>query len=102
MRSELVVGAVFMIATSAWGQLPASKATVTLLKWDVTSVKQADPSCPHGSGINGLADGLRVYCAPALFVIEGAYRIAEPSRIFGAPEWVKSEPRWDIDAKVAG
>lgn len=94
----LIIG-MLMCGIWAFGQ---SAPPAKLPEWDVVSVKQADPSCPHGSGINGMADGVRVYCASALFAIEFAYEIREPSRIIGAPEWVKSGPRWDIDAKVSG
>ena len=103
MRGRFVTTAGFLIAAAAFGQSigPAAPPPKPLA-WDVSSVKQADPSCPHGSGINGMADGVRVYCATALFAIEFAYEIREPSRILGAPEWVKSGPRWNIDAKVSG
>jgi uncharacterized protein (TIGR03435 family) len=67
------------------------------------SVKQVDPNtCTHGSGINGTADGLHVYCAPLMWAVESAYHIMEASRILDAPDWVKSGSRWDIDAKVSG
>ena len=104
MQSRFLIASIFLTAGIALGQSADSHTAVSLkpLAWDVSSVKRADPSCPHGSGINGMADGVRVYCAPALFAIEFAYGIREPSRIVGAPEWVKSEPRWNIDAKVAG
>ena len=47
-------------------------------------------------------DGLVFHCVPLLFVVESAYQIMEPSRIVGAPGWIKSGTLWEIHAKVAG
>jgi uncharacterized protein (TIGR03435 family) len=105
MRNKLVTIAISCVSMAASGQSIGSVNPSDVPKpmsWDVSSVRQADASCPHGSGINGMADGVRVYCATALFAIEFAYGIREPSRIVGAPEWVKSGPKWNIDAKVSG
>ena len=103
MRSGFSITAILLTAGMAWGQTADTHAAAKPLTWDVVSVKQSDANgCTHGSGINGMADGLRVYCEPVLFAIEFAYGIKEPSRIIGAPEWVKSGPVWNIDAKVSG
>ena len=48
------------------------------------------------------ADGMDASCVPLLFVIQQAYALLQPTLIFGAPEWVKSDQLWNIDAKVAG
>ena len=90
--------------------IPASAQTgesarithVKLPQWDVISVKPAQPqSCPLGSGIRTTGDGLNAFCVRLLFVIETAYRIMEPSRVIGAPEWVVTGQEWSIDGKVA-
>ena len=103
MYRGLPIATIFLTAGIALGQTADTHAAAKPLAWDVVSVKQADPNgCTHGSGMDGKPDGLRVYCEPVLFAIEFAYGIREPSRIIGAPEWVKSGPRWEIDAKVSG
>jgi uncharacterized protein (TIGR03435 family) len=47
-------------------------------------------------------DGMNAACVPLLFVIQQAYALLQPTLIFGAPEWVKSDRLWNIDARVAG
>jgi uncharacterized protein (TIGR03435 family) len=47
-------------------------------------------------------DGMNAACVPLLFVIQQAYALLQPTVIFGAPEWVKSDRLWNIDARVAG
>jgi uncharacterized protein (TIGR03435 family) len=69
--------------------------------WDVVSVKPVQ-TCTSGSGgIQYTSDGVNAFCVPMLFVVEMAYGIREPSRIVGAPDWVKSSSYYDIDAKVS-
>jgi len=76
---------------------------VKLPAWDVVSVHLAEPrKCTQGSGMRASTDGVSTFCVPLLFVIEAAYGIMEPSRIVGAPDWVKKSAQYDIDAKVAG
>ena len=47
-------------------------------------------------------DALTFHCVPLMFVVEMSYQIMEPSRIIGAPEWLKNGGLWEIHAKVAG
>lgn len=76
---------------------PAAKP----LQWDVVSVRPVEPkSCTGDAGMRTTTDGISIFCIPLLFAIEQAYSIREPSRILGAPEWVKTD-RYNIDAKVA-
>ena len=87
-------------AAASQGQAPAAK----LPGWDVVSVRPADPQqCTQGAGMRTTTDGVSIFCVPLLFAIEQAYLIHEPSRILGAPEWVKNNSvKFVIDAKVAG
>lgn len=100
---------VMLAATMARAQAAASPAQARsdtgakLPDWDVVSVKQIDPnSCTGGAGSWLTQDGLVFHCDPLLFVVESAYQIMEPSRIIGAPEWLKNGGLWEIHAKVAG
>jgi uncharacterized protein (TIGR03435 family) len=78
-------------------------AAAKLPQWDVVSIRQLDAnSCTGGSGSWLEKDELVFHCDPLLFVVESAYQIMEPSRIIGAPEWMKSGALWEIHAKVAG
>jgi uncharacterized protein (TIGR03435 family) len=71
--------------------------------WDVISVRPIQvQNCNQGSGWRPLTDGVTFFCAPLVVVIETAYGIMEPSRILGAPDWVKNLGFYDIDAKVSG
>ena len=72
-------------------------------QWDVVSIRQADADgCTTGSGSWLRPDGLTFHCVSLMFLVESSYQIMEPSRILGAPEWMKSGTLWEIDAKVAG
>jgi uncharacterized protein (TIGR03435 family) len=76
-------------------------AASPLLEWDVVSVKPMQ-TCTSGSGgTQYTTDGLKAFCVPMLFVVEMAYNIREPSRIMGAPDWVKGSSYYDIDTKVS-
>jgi uncharacterized protein (TIGR03435 family) len=80
----------------------ASSETTKLPEWDVVSVRPVDAkSCTGNAGMSTTTDGISIFCIPVLFAIEQAYMIHEPSRILGAPDWVKNS-MYDIDAKVAG
>jgi len=82
---------------------PSHGASAKLPRWDVVSIRQMDSnSCTGGSGSRLEKDALVFHCVPLLFVVESAYQIMEPSRIVGAPEWMKNGTRWEIHAKVAG
>ncbi|HWG18514.1 MAG TPA: TIGR03435 family protein [Acidobacteriaceae bacterium] len=98
-----------LAATMAMAQAAASPAQAgrdngaKLPDWDVVSIKQAEPnSCTGGAGSWLTQDGLVFHCDPLMFVVESAYQIMEPSRIIGAPEWLKNGGLWEIHAKVAG
>jgi len=112
-QSFTVIAAAFFFVSLALGQSAAvgtaeSTATAStsaeLPDWDVVSVKPVDAQdkCAEGSGRQTTPDGVHIFCVPVLFAIEAAYGIMDSSRIVGAPEWVKSGTRWNIDAKVAG
>jgi len=74
-----------------------------LPQWDVVSIKRAEPDqCTQGAGSWLDKDGLTFHCDPLLFIVESAYQIMEPSRIIGAPEWLKNGGMWEVHAKVAG
>src|SRR6185437_3656848 len=96
-----------LAATMAMAQGSASPAQAgsdagaKLPDWDVASIKQAEPSsCTGGAGSWLTPDGLVFHCDPLMFVVESAYQIMEPSRIIGAPEWLKNGGLWEIHAKV--
>jgi uncharacterized protein (TIGR03435 family) len=92
-------GTVSGLAISAASQAAQAK----LPEWDVVSVRPVEvQKCMQGSGWRPTADGLNFFCVSPLVVIEEAYLIREPSRILGAPDWMKSSTFYDIVAKVAG
>jgi len=85
------------------GAAQPAQAAAKLPDWDVISVKPVqEQNCTQGSGWRPLTDGVKFFCSPLIVVIETAYGITEPSRIFGAPDWAKNSGFYDIDAKVAG
>ena len=83
---------------------PQAKDRATkLLAWDVVSVKQMpSDSCTGEGGIGFLPNGLSASCVPLLFVVENAYRLMDPARIVGLPEWVKGPGLYAINARVSG
>jgi uncharacterized protein (TIGR03435 family) len=90
------------VASIGQAQAPADSAA-KLPQWDVVSIKQMDAnSCTGGRGALLEKDALTFHCVPLMFVVEMSYQIMEPSRILGAPEWMKGGTLWEIDAKVAG
>ena len=79
--------------TAAAAQLPA---------WDVVSVHPANPQhCTSVHTMRYSEDGMDAACVPLLFVIQQAYALLQPTLIFNAPEWVKTDRLWNINAKVA-
>jgi uncharacterized protein (TIGR03435 family) len=85
------------------GASQPAQAPAKLPDWDVISVKPVqEQNCTQGSGWRPVTDGVSFFCAPLVVVIETAYGIMEPSRIVGAPDWVKNSGFYDIYAKVSG
>jgi uncharacterized protein (TIGR03435 family) len=83
----------------------SANASVKALQWDVISVKPMGPEeCPaHQGGVGRLKDGLTASCVSAIFVLQCAYRLMDPTRIVGLPEWTKDNSRlYGIEARVSG
>lgn len=73
------------------------------LKWDVISVKPTPTaSCNDGQGgVRFLPDGLSANCVPAVFIIEFAYHLMDPTRILGLPRWATGPQLYAIEARVS-
>jgi len=92
-----------MVQAQSGASPSATDTSAKLPQWDVVSMRPLDAnSCTQGSGSWLEKDALTFHCDPLLFVVESAYQIMEPSRIIGAPEWLKNGGLWEIHAKVAG
>jgi uncharacterized protein (TIGR03435 family) len=99
MRLLVLVCTSLALGASAFAQSPTPK----LPDWDVVSVHPVAAdlhSCTQGSGMVSTDDSIKIFCVPMLFVIEQAYLIHEPSRIFGSPKWM-ADSMYDIVAKVS-
>ena len=75
------------------------------LQWDVISVKRMSAdSCSKatGGGVRYLPDGLSASCVPLTFVVEVAYRVMDPARIIGLPEWATGLQMYALEARVSG
>ena len=98
---------IFAFVMTATGTMPTFAQTggapAKLPAWDVVSVHPAASAhCTPPHTMRYSPDGMHVNCATLLFVIQQAYALLQPTLILDAPEWVKSDQLWDIDAKVAG
>jgi uncharacterized protein (TIGR03435 family) len=106
VSAVVAIAGVVLFKTVVIAQTAATPAAPAKLpEWDVVSVKLPEPGkCPgaEGSGMMVLKDGVHAFCLSLEAMVQIAYRIAEPSRIIGMPEWTKSGGGWNIDAKVAG
>jgi uncharacterized protein (TIGR03435 family) len=106
LRGSSKIAALLLVASvtaAAQDGAPSAGATggTKLPAWDVVSVRPVAPnSCTGDAGMRGATDGIRIFCVPLLFAVEQAYKIGEPNRILGAPDWAKNDI-YDIDAKVA-
>ena len=82
--------------------VPAIAETVKLPPWDVVSVHSADPQhCTQIRTMRYSADGMDASCVPLLFVIQQAYALLQPTLVLNAPEWVRTDRLWNINAKIA-
>lgn len=83
-------------------QTIAANAATNLPSWNVVSVHPADPAhCMQGGAIRYSSDGMHAVCVTVLFVVQQAYALLQPTLILNAPDWVKRDHLWNIDAKVA-
>ena len=73
------------------------------LKWEVISVKPTPPdSCKDGDGgVRFLPNGLSAACVSAVFVVEFAYHLMDPTRILGLPKWATGPKMYAIEARVS-
>ncbi len=73
------------------------------LKWEVISVKPMSAnSCNDGEGgVRFLPNGLSAACVPAVFVVQFAYHLMDPTRILGLPKWATGQQMYAIEARVS-
>jgi len=97
LLSSTVVYAIFFGIAESHAQLPEQ------LKWDVISVKpmSSDSCSAANSGVRFLPNGLSANCVPPIFVVEFAYHLMDPSRIFGLPKWATGSQTYAIEAHVS-
>jgi uncharacterized protein (TIGR03435 family) len=89
-------------ASDPQSETVTADAAAKLPAWDVVSVHAADPQhCTSVRTMRYSPNGMDAVCVPLLFVIQQAYALLQPTLILGAPDWVKSDRLWNIDAKVA-
>lgn len=80
----------------------AADVAAKLPAWDVVSVHPADPNhCTSVHTVRYSSDGMVASCVPLIFVIQQAYALLQPTLILDAPQWVRTDSLWNIDAKVA-
>ncbi len=73
------------------------------LTWEVISVKAMPAnSCKEGEGgVRFLPNGLSAACVPAVFLVEFAYHLMDPTRIVGLPHWATGPQMYAIEARVS-
>ena len=74
------------------------------LKWEVISVKPTPQivARTERGGVRFLPNGLTAACVPAVFVVEFAYHLMDPTRILGLPKWATGQQMYAIEARVSG
>lgn len=84
------------------GAVRAQTPVPEQINWDVISVKPMPASsCTDGEGgVRFLPNGLSAACVPAVFALEFAYHLMDPTRILGLPKWAIGPQVYAIDARV--
>ena len=100
MHSRLVSAIVCAVLLGAAGMQAQPSDQ---LKWEVISVKpMPTDSCRDGDGgVRFLPNGLSASCVPAVFVVEFAYHLMDPTRILGLPKWATGPQMYAIEARVS-
>jgi uncharacterized protein (TIGR03435 family) len=92
-----------LVFTALLGAAEIQAQSSEQLKWEIISVKpMPSDSCSAGNGgVRFLANGLSAACVSAVFVVEFAYHLMDPTRIVGLPKWTTGPQMYAIEARVS-